>query len=1053
MLPAMGEMAMQSAAGGSDMWRDGRRAGLSGAGHRTSSRRQILSRSTALTGAFALIAVGAGTAANARNECGSPDAGTVTCTSAGNSYANGVTYAPVADLTVVLNPDVVVNSTVSVTGAGNLNVQNGGTVATSGTGATGLLVSSTSSGTAIANAGSIATSGDMSPGIYANAAAGVTISGIGSINTAGNGSPGVSVITPVTASGAISVTTGSVATTGPNSAGFYVSTYGGPASVSATLVKASGDFSPGVFVGATGSININVGQVSTAGASTADGALGPNDATGIFAISTGGDVNITAGSISTASDLSRGVFAYTPTGAVNISTGSITTTGLAAIGIQAIAAGTGVNITSGSISTLGDQAVGILTYGSAPISIISTGTLSTQGASADGVYAQTSATVSVVNTGAISVQGATSRGIYASGAAGVTISGTGSVSTAGVTSPAIAAISSGGAVSIAMGAVATTGDSSDGVDATGAGPVSVSTAAIQTSGNASIGVNVNSTGDAVNVLVGGAVVSALGDAVDVTSATGSTITVGAKGSLAAPGGYAVQGFAGPVAISNAGTITGRILLAGSGDSVANTGLFVATGDSNFGTGGDVFSNSSVLQIAPTGGQAGSVSFNGLQAFNNTGLVELRNGHAGDVLTLTGAFDGASGSRLGLDVQLGGAGSTADKLVVGTITGTTSLLIQDVGASVGALNKGIVVVQAAPGSAAGALTLANGPISKGFIQYSLVSNSASGTYSLVGLPGAPAYQTLKFTEGAENLWHASEAAWSSHLTGLRDAASAGDRLALAPGGRGWAEVFGSDLQRNGAQDFTTFGQGQRFDLSYDQSYVGFQGGFDVVRAALGGAIAYGLTGGYANSRLHFRAAAGAVDYDVGNVGLYAAYVAGPAFVNLLFKYDHDELSASSPIARYKADPNADGYGGAAEAGYRLGGSRLWAEPVASLEYVRTNLDSFAAQGASFQFDGADSLLGKVGLRVGGALRLASGVLLSPYGGAHLVKEFDGDNRVAFTSGGYTVAFANRRPGGFGQAEAGLDIATPGRLSGFIEGDGDFGGGVSGGGGRVGLRFRW
>ena len=45
------------------------------------------------------------------------------------------------------------------------------------------------------------------------------------------------------------------------------------------------------------------------------------------------------------------------------------------------------------------------------------------------------------------------------------------------------------------------------------------------------------------------------------------------------------------------------------------------------------------------------------------------------------------------------------------------------------------------------------------------------------------------------------------------------------------------------------------------------------------------------------------------------------------------------------------------------------------------------------------------------------------------------------------------GGFGLADAGLDFATPGRLSGFIEGDGDFGGGLSGGGGRVGLRFRW
>ena len=1015
--------------------------------------RRTLLRSTALTGAVACLSFGFVGVASAQDECGSPNSATVTCTSAGNPYPDGVTYTPTSDLTVVIDSDVTVDDTVSVSGPPAIAIENGGSIATSNAGAPGISAYSANNGVSITNTGSITTLGDNSPGISANGATGVTISGTGSISTAGNGSPGISVSTPASATGSVSVTAGSVTTTGPNSAGVYVSTYGGPVMVNVGTVKTTGDFSPGVFVGATGSVTIDVGQVSTAGASTLDGQIGPNDSLGIFAISTGGDISITAGSVSTATDLSRGIFAYTPTGMITINSGTITTSGLAAIGIQAISSGTGVDITSGSISTRGYEAPGIVSYGSAPISIASTGNLTTQGGLADGIYAETSAGVSITNSGAISTQGATSRGIYASGGTGVTITGAGSISTAGATSPAIVAASYGGAVSVQAGPITTIGASSDGVDANAIDAVNISTAGVHTLGAGSNGVAATSTSDTVAVIVGGAILSNGGDAVDVTAAKGSTVTIAAHGSLQSLTGYAVQSFSGPVAIDNAGLIAGRIRLIGSGNTFNNTGMLVATGDSDFGAGGDVFNNSGSVQVGAVGGPAEAVTFAGLQTFNNTGLVDLRNGHAGDVLNLAGAFNGESGSRVGLDVQLGAAGSTADKLVVGSISGNTSLSIQDVSAGPGALNKGIVVVQAPVGSPAGAATLASGPISKGFVQYSLAYDSAKGAYSLVGLPGAPAYQTATFVEGAENNWHESEAAWSSHLTGLRDAAFAGDASALAPGGRGWAEVFGSDLQRRDAQNFTTFGQAQRFDLSYDQSDVGVQAGFDVLQPALGGVFAYGLTGGYSSASLRFKAMAGSVDYDVGDIGLYAAYVTGPAFVNVLFKYDIDQLSASNPVAGYRAEPNSDAYGGAVEVGYRLGTPRLWLEPVTSLQYVSANLDSFAAQGASFDFDDADSLLGKIGFRVGGAFHLANGVVLSPYAGGHYVKEFDGGDQVAFVSGGYTVNFTNRRPGGYGQAEGGVNVFTPGPLSGFVEADGDFGGGESGGGGRAGIRIRW
>ena len=45
------------------------------------------------------------------------------------------------------------------------------------------------------------------------------------------------------------------------------------------------------------------------------------------------------------------------------------------------------------------------------------------------------------------------------------------------------------------------------------------------------------------------------------------------------------------------------------------------------------------------------------------------------------------------------------------------------------------------------------------------------------------------------------------------------------------------------------------------------------------------------------------------------------------------------------------------------------------------------------------------------------------------------------------------GDYGEAAVGVDVATAGPVSGFIEADGDFAGNISGGGGRVGLRLKF
>jgi hypothetical protein len=93
-------------------------------------------------------------------------------------------------------------------------------------------------------------------------------------------------------------------------------------------------------------------------------------------------------------------------------------------------------------------------------------------------------------------------------------------------------------------------------------------------------------------------------------------------------------------------IEGRIGCDDRADTLTNGGTFVATKDSDFGAGTDLFANAGTVTFGsaktPT-----AVSFLGLERFQNSGIVDLRNGIAGDTLTLPGGYVGSGNARLGL----------------------------------------------------------------------------------------------------------------------------------------------------------------------------------------------------------------------------------------------------------------------------------------------------------------------------------------------------------------------------------------------------------------------
>jgi outer membrane autotransporter protein len=528
-----------------------------------------------------------------------------------------------------------------------------------------------------------------------------------------------------------------------------------------------------------------------------------------------------------------------------------------------------------------------------------------------------------------------------------------------------------------------------------------------------------------------------------------TATVVNAGTLAGTD-YALQVNAGRAVVDNRGLIDGAVRLTANDDVLTNAGRFNLAKDSDFGDGADLFVNTGLLAVRPEATGPGAVTLLGLETFRNQGgLVDLRNGHAGDVLTLAGDYVGSGDATLGLDV----GGAAVDKLVIaGAATGSTRIVLHATGAPLTGAQP-ITLVQAGAGSAADAFTLANPEI--GFVRYALsldpgaaaaaVGAAAPTTFVLMSSAGGSAYRALKLQENARDVWTASADAWSAHMAELRDQSWAGG--GASPTRRLWGQAFGSTLSRDqrGAQGD---------DLGWRRDDYGLQFGAELAtREQAGGRLQLGATGGWVNSTVNFSGAADRASFDTFNLGGYAGWLKGPLYVNVLAKADYERLKARSAAAGYDESLNGWSYGARLEAGSRFGSAARFVAPEASLAWTRTDLDALKAAGQTVAFDAETALRAKLGARVGGSRRLADGGQAVFYAGAALVHDFGAASALTLQSGGTSQALHDTRPPTRGQGVVGVNATTARGLSGFVEADADFGGGFSGGGARLGVRLKF
>lgn len=496
---------------------------------------------------------------------------------------------------------------------------------------------------------------------------------------------------------------------------------------------------------------------------------------------------------------------------------------------------------------------------------------------------------------------------------------------------------------------------------------------------------------------------------------------------------------GAITIVNNGRIVGNIALGSDIDSVTNNGTFVATADSAFGAGEDIFSNAGTLAAQ------GTVAFTDLEQLTNGGEITLVNGDASDALSLSGDYAGAGG-QFSLDVALGAASESDTLIVGGAATGTTTLNIAltDQPLSFGTTT---VLVDAGEGTQGDAFALAGGDlVTQGLLSFALTFDADENDFLLGSAIGPSVFRPLKIAEGAQALWHRSADAWAKHIDSSRHA-DHGERKPV------WGQIYGATSERDEQFSFVSGGFSQDIVLDYSHDFFGLQLGVEFGPGSVSEGAFFGATAGYLSSQVGFEGQADRIEYDAFNLGLYAGYRKDSFFAHGLAKYDFVNADVIDQTAGYTAEVDGGSIGARFAAGYRLDAGTFFVEPSVSLEYQSTDLDDFNALGADFDLANDDSLRGIAGVRLGGVSETKTGALLTYYGSANAVHEFAGEGDVIVSSPASSITLTNDPIGTYARFDLGLNIATKSSVTGFIEGNADIGSGYSSFGGRAGLRINF
>lgn len=950
------------------------------------------------------------------------------------------------------------------TGAVTVNAT---TVKTRGIGSEGIVGTSDNAAVAI-TAATVRTTGASATGIRAGSTFSAVTVNSTTVSTTGAAATGIQAGSTV---GVATVNSGSVTTTGAGSTGILVNpNRSGAAIVNSQTVVASGAGSQGITAYGGNGVTVNAGLVTANGtAITASSlpiiAFGPPPQPGNVTVTATGNV---------ASSTAIGIDASSARGNVLVTTTAGRTLTAGTVGIRARSTG------------LGDGGVDGVTDGH--VTVVSNAAIGTAATAVGGDGVQASIT-NAASAGRISVSTAS---IYTAGSGVVaTNAGTGTT-----------AVTTGGTVQAAADGVNLTSVGAYAVNVNGS--VRGGGNGIQTSGTNGGTITVAAGG-----LVQGLGTGATTAVIDVTAPAGQTTTINNNGTVrstnatvvGSAGDLAIRGTGGSVTVNNAGRLDGRMdfsgLAVGSSVTVNNTsptswhttglttfsagndlvnntanGLLATSGATTFDFGADtgvaprdVLTNAGRIVVGETTG-ASTFTLTGLERFNNSGTILLgslngatTDGETNDRLVMTGtgggtAFVGSGGSVIALDASLGAtaqancaAATVADcvSLPGGAVSGGTLLRVNNTNTGFGAMNAGIVLVDATGGTiAAGSLSLdpassgytlrgGEGALDTGLFFYRLAPQGAQQV-ALVSAPDSEAFEFVGVGQIANNAWQTATGAWFDRQADLRDGLEV-----KGEGGAGvWMRMVGGQAERDLEQTYVGAGGTFVYDTGYEQNTVALIGGIDLVTG--GGdnsAWVFGGSVGYVDTDVGFNASPTQAALDGGVFGLYGTYVAGGLFIDATVSALMLDMTYSMPTVMAgpgmysTSDAEVTAYGARIEGGWRMPlGETAFIEPLAGIAYVRTSIDDLDVPGGVVSFEESTSLRANVGVRLGAIARYDTmKVKFTVLGRAW--NEFDGDGQTTLVNGGPDVLVTDQFDGAFGEVGAGIDVfGSDERVSAFI-----------------------
>jgi putative surface-exposed virulence protein len=622
--------------------------------------------------------------------------------------------------------------------------------------------------------------------------------------------------------------------------------------------------------------------------------------------------------------------------------------------------------------------------------------------------------------------------------------------------------------------------------------------------------------------------------VTASPAAGDTHIVEVDGTLSSfntIGALMIQGSgAGTVIINNDGRVFGRINFGSAtgpvtfnnntGDSVLTQGWHT-TGTNSFGSGADTVNNAEAGTIATQGsttfafgggadvfnnagrlivdrrglgtGTFGTLTFTGLETFNNSGLIvlgakfetdfggsfadgDVSDGETDDRLVFNGTnFVGSEGGRIALDVELSNenqAGCASAvvtdcvSFVGGSTAGSTLLTITDATPVSAGLGVSITVISGS--SAAEHFTLDpnsdhytglfGGSMQKGLVAFRLIYDADAMEHQLISVMSNEAVLGVTAASIAHDTWRASTGSWLTRQADLRSTPGGlEDSAAL------WGRIGGRMAERDLATNTTVAGVTTDYDLSYEQKTSHLVFGADLLRGSTAASSwVAGVMAGFVRSDVEYAATGEDGLFSGFTGGFYGSYVGGPLFVDAVLNLNLLDVAIEAnnldlgEEAKLTNDIKSLGF--QAEAGWRVPlSSALFVEPLVGASYVKSEFNDLVLPDGSGSFDYEESYKS---LRIGAGARVGldsqlMGLTTSYALTARYWDEQEGESvsGVSLTRGGSATGLTDTFAGSFTEVAASIHVFGSGGISGFAQLGGQVGDDYQAVDGSVGMRLRW